>query len=210
MVIGGGAWLAFISLSNALVQTLAPDWVRARVLAIFLLITQGGLAAGSVVWGTIGSRVSVAAALIVSGIATIATTALGLVARLPDTVADISPWNHWPLPALGKNAAPAPDDGPVLVTVEYRVATPHVDRFVKAMEELGRVRRRDGASRWGIFRDVEQPDRYVESFLVTSWAEHLRQHERLTRADSAIEQEVRAHLEESPVIRHLIYAESRD
>src|SRR5262249_52451527 len=143
--------------------------------------TQGGLAAGSVVWGTVGSRVSVAAALTLSGIATVATIALRLVARLPDHVADISPWNHWPLPALGKNAAPGPDDGPVLVTIEYRVAPPDVDAFVKAMEGLGRVRRRDGASRWGIFRDVEQSDRYIESFLVTSWAEHLRQHERLTR-----------------------------
>jgi len=210
MVIGGGAWITFISLPNALVQTLAPDWVRARVLAIFMLITQGGLAAGSVVWGTIGSRVSVDAALILSGMATIATTALGLLARLPDDVADISPWNHWRMPAFGKNVEPGPDDGPVLVTVEYRVAPTNADAFLKAMEAFGRVRRRDGASQWGIFRDVEQPDRYIESFLVTSWAEHLRQHERLTRADSAIEQEVRSHAQDDPVIRHLIYAESGD
>jgi len=78
------------------------------------------------------------------------------------------------------------------------------------MERYGRVRRRDGASRWGIFRDVEQSDRYVESFLVTSWAERLRQHERLTRADSAIEQEVRSHAQEDPIVRHLIYDESGD
>jgi MFS family permease len=210
MVISGGAWITFISLANALVQTLAPDWVRARVLAIFMLITQGGLAGGSVVWGTIGSRVSVDVALILSGIATVATTALGLVARLPDNVADVSPWNHWRMPALVQNAAPGPDDGPVLVTIEYRVAPAQVGAFLDSMERYGRVRRRDGASRWGIFRDVEQSDRYVESFLVTSWAEHLRQHERLTRADRAIEQEVRSHAQEDPIVRHLIYAEPGD
>jgi MFS family permease len=84
MFIGGGAWITFISLANALVQTLAPDWVSARVLGIFILITQGGLAAGSVVWGTVASRASVDAALLIAGLATIATIALGLVARLPD------------------------------------------------------------------------------------------------------------------------------
>jgi MFS family permease len=210
MVIGGGAWITFISVMSALMQTLAPDWVRARVLAIFMLITQGGLAGGSVVWGAIGSRVSVEAALILSGLATIATTALGLVVRLPEEVADVSPWNHWRMPAIVQSAEPGLDEGPVLVTVEYRVTPARVNAFLDAMERFGRVRRRDGASRWGIFRDVEQPDRYVESFLVASWAEHLRQHERLTRADSAIEQEVRSHAQQDPIVHHLIYAESGD
>ena len=210
MVISGGAWIAFISLANGLVQALAPDWVRARVLAIFMLITQGGLAAGSVAWGTIGSRASVNIALILSGIATIATTTLGRLARLPDDVVDVSPWNHDRLPAIMPNAEPGPNDGPVLVTVEYRVAPTDVHAFLNAMERYGRARRRDGASRWGIFRDVQQPDRYVESFLVTSWAEHLRQHERVTRADGAIESEVRSHAQQEPVIRHHIYANSED
>jgi hypothetical protein len=206
MFISGGAWITFISVANGLVQQLAPDWVRARVLAIFMLITQGGLAAGSVVWGTVASRMSVSAALILSGIATIATTTLGLISRLPDDVSDISPWNHWRLPAIDRSAEPGPDEGPVLITVEYRVLPDHVDDFLDAMEGLGRVRRRDGASPWGIFRDMEQPGRYIETFIVTSWAEHLRQHERLTRADSAIEEAVRSHVQHDPVISHLIYA----
>lgn len=42
MLIGGAAWIIFISLLSALVQRLAPDWVRARVLAVFLLAFQGG------------------------------------------------------------------------------------------------------------------------------------------------------------------------
>ena len=210
MAIGGGAWITFISLMSALMQTLAPDWVRARVLAIFMLITQGGLALGSVVWGTIGSRASVDVALILSGLATIASAALGLVARLPEEVADVSPWNHWRMPAIVQSAEPGLDEGPVLVTVEYRVAPASVRAFLREMERYGRVRRRDGASRWGIFRDVEQPDRYVESFVVASWAEHLRQHERVTRADSAIEQEVRRHAKQDPVVHHLIYAQPED
>jgi hypothetical protein len=72
------------------------------------------------------------------------------------------------------------------------------------------VRRRDGASQWGIFRDVEHTDVFFESFLVASWSEHLRQHERLTLADSAVEHAVRSHTQGETVVRHFIYAESDD
>jgi MFS family permease len=208
LFISGGAWITFISLANALVQTLAPDWVRARVLGIFMLITQGGLAAGSVVWGAIGSRASIDAALLAAGLATIATVALGVVARFPDDTPDVSLWNHWRAPVIVGNAAPSLEAGPVLVTVEYRVAPEHARAFLEAMQQYGRVRRRDGASRWGIFRDLKYPDVYLESFVVTSWAEHLRQHERLTRADSDLEQMVRSHADGEPVVRHLVYARS--
>jgi MFS family permease len=207
MVISGGAWITFISLTNALVQTLAPDWVRARVLAIFMLITQGGLAAGSVVWGAVGSRVSVHAAFVWAGVATAATIGLGFVARLPDQTADLSPWNHWHMPVMIEDTAPTPDQGPVLVTLEYDVDRHDANAFLDAIERYGRVRRRDGASQWGVFRDVERPDVYVESFLVTSWAEHLRQHERLTRADGALEEAVLSHARGEPRIRHLVYAQ---
>jgi len=207
MLVSGGAWIIFISLANALVQGLAPDWVRARVLAIFMLVTQGGLAAGSAFWGTVGWRASVDTALLWAGLGTIATTALGLVARLPDSTADVSPWNHWRVPII-QDAAPGLEQGPVLVTVEYRVESQNAKAFLQAMQRYGGVRRRDGASRWGVFRDLEHADVYLETFLVTSWAEHLRQHERLTRGDSELEQRVRSHTRGEPIVRHLIRAES--
>ncbi len=209
MLVSGGAWIAFISLANALVQTLAPDWVRARLLAIFLLVTQGGLAAGSALWGTVATRVSVDAALLWAGLSTIATTALALVARLPDSPGDLSPWNHWRMPVIVEDADPELDQGPVLVTVEYRVEAQHAEAFVSAMQRYGRVRRRDGAFRWGIFRDLERADVYVETFLVASWAEHLRQHERLTRRDQQLEELIAGYARERPAVRHLIYAEPR-
>ena len=121
MLVSGGAWIAFISLANALVQLMAPDWVRARVLAIFMLVTQGGLAAGSALWGTLATRTSIEAAVVSAGLGTIATSALGLWMRLPDTTADVSPWNHWRMPAIVQEMAPGLEQGPVLVTVEYRV-----------------------------------------------------------------------------------------
>jgi MFS family permease len=207
MVIGGAAWLTFISLANALVQRLAPDWVRARVLAIFMLVSQGGLAGGSVVWGALASRVSLEAALLLAGVATIATTALGLVARLPDRVADVTPWAHWRMPVAPDGAAPDLDRGPVLVTVEYRVAPERAELFLRAIQTYGVIRRRDGASEWEIFRDIERPDVYVETFVVSSWAEHLRQHDRLTRGDAEVERELKRYAPGDWPVRHLINAE---
>src|SRR6202030_3356222 len=110
------------------------------------------------------------------------TTGLGLFLRLPDVSIDLTPWNHWRLPPVVDPAAD--EDGPVLVTAEYHVHPERVPEFLKAMHQYGRVRRRDGASRWGICRDLEIADHYLETFIVSSWAAHLRQHDRLTRADS--------------------------
>jgi len=206
MLAGGAAWIVFISLVSALVQSLAPDWVRARVLAVYMLIFQGGMAAGSAIWGATAAREGVQIALLWAGVGTILTAALGLIARLPDTTADVSPWNHWRMPAVIADVAPALADGPVLVTVEYVVDRDRADAFERAMLEYERVRRRDGASSWGIFRDVENPDRYLETFLVSSWAEHLRQHGRLTRADRGLEERLRACTRDTPTVRHLVYA----
>jgi hypothetical protein len=205
MLVGGGAWIIFISLISALVQSLAPDWVRARVLAVFMLVFQGSMAAGSAVWGAVGERKGIPTALLWAGLGTIATTALGLVSRLPDATADLSPWNHWRLPAILKEMGPGLDEGPVLVTVEYVVDRQRVVEFVEAMHQYERVRRRDGASRWGIYHDTEAPDRYVETFLVNSWAEHLRQHDRQTLADRALEDRLRSYVRGDPQVRHLIY-----
>src|SRR5205814_3144034 len=100
MLTAGGAWIVFISLVTALVQKLAPDWVRARVLAVFILVFQGALAAGSAVWGLIGQHAGVSTSLIWAGVGAIATIALGLLWRLPDTTLDVTPWNHWRMPVI--------------------------------------------------------------------------------------------------------------
>jgi MFS family permease len=208
MLVAGAGWIVFISLASALVQGLAPDWARARVLAVFILIFQGGLAAGSAIWGALATRTSLTTAFIAAGLATIGTTALAAIAKLPDREIDLTPWNHWRMPAIIHDAEVALERGLVLITVRYHVAEQHAASFVRAMEEYGRIRRRDGASWWGIFRDVEQADLFVEAFLVTSWAEHLRQHERFTHADREVEAQIRQHVRGEPRVRHLVDAAS--
>jgi MFS family permease len=209
MLVAGAAWILFISLVSALMQTLAPDWVRARVLAVFLLVFQGGLAAGSAVWGVVAARAGIQQALLWAGLGIIASAALGLVARLPDAATDVSPWNHWRMPAVVEDIRPEFDEGPVLVTVEYRVGRDRTAPFLAAIRDYGRLRRRDGAFRWGVYRDLEQADRYVETFLVRSWAEHLRQHERVTKGDREVEERLHTCVSGEPTVRHLVSAASR-
>jgi MFS family permease len=206
MLVGGAAWVVFISLIGALIQNLAPDWVRARVLAIFTLVYMGSYALGTAAWGAVAQRSGVGTALVYAGIGTIVTAAIAFFAPLPDSAADLSPWNHWRVPVvIGKVGADV-EKGPVLVTIEYSVIPKRTAEFVDAMHEFGRVRRRDGAYRWSIFRDTEVADRYLEIFLVNSWAEHLRQHERQTQADRELEERISSYLSGEPMVRHLIDA----
>jgi MFS family permease len=210
MALGGSAWMIFISSLNTMVQRLAPSWVRARVLAVFLLVFQGSAALGSVVWGLVAEHKGVTLALLLSGAGTAASILLRFLVDVPRVDLDLSPWIRGKTPRLVMPADYGPDEGPVLVTVEYRVDPSRAATFLEAVQRLGRLRRRDGATRWGIFRDTETPDHYVETFIVASWAEHLRQHERSVRADQPVREAVHGSAREVSTAHHFIYARPRD
>jgi len=205
MVAGGAGWMVFVSMLNTMVQQLAPSWVRARVLAVFMLVFMGSMALGSVAWGFTAEHLGLDIALVVAGAGAAATILLRFVARLPDVDVDMSVWRHWPAIRSVADLSPDPDDGPVLVTIEYHVEPPQSAAFVEAIHRLGRLRRRDGASQWGIFRDTAAPDRWIETFIVSSWAEHLRQHERAVAADRPVEEGVRRSARAAPAVRHFLY-----
>src|SRR5262249_34930396 len=114
---------------------------------------------------------------------------------------DLTPSMHWPAPIVSRKLEQ--DRGPVLVTVEYRIDPAHRRRFLTALAGVGEERRRDGAYRWGVYEDAADPARFVETFLVESWIEHMRQHERVTNADRVLEREVRRfQLEGEPKVTH--------
>jgi MFS family permease len=206
-LIGGAAWIVFVSLFNVVVLTRTPNWVRARVLAVSMLVFQGAMAAGSATWGALATRTGIHVALICSGIGTIASTVLGIFLKLPEATVDLTPWAHWRVPTPVIEDPDVADAGPILVTVEYRVAPDQVESFIQAIYEYGRIRRRDGAYEWGVFRDIENAELYLEIFLVDSWAEHLRQHERTIAGDRAIEERVFSHARGTPAVRHLVNAD---
>jgi hypothetical protein len=143
--------------------------------------------------------------MVLAGAGTAASIFLRLFAVLPRADLDVSPWIRGKTPRLLTITDYDPDDGPVLVTVKYRVDASRASAFLEAVQRLGRLRRRDGATRWGIFRDTETPDSYVETFVVASWAEHLRQHERAVQADQPVREAVHGSAREA-TIHHYVYA----
>jgi hypothetical protein len=207
MLAGGAAWIVFISLFNVLILNHAPEWVRARVLAVSMLVFQGAMAAGSAAWGALAIRTGIHAALMWAGVGTMVSALTGLFLKLPDATVDLTPWIHWRLPTVLNQDPAAADVGPIMVTIEYFVDLERVPGFITAIYKYERIRRRDGAYQWGVFRDLEDPDRYLEIFLVNSWAEHLRQHERLTGADRALEEQVESYIRGKSTVRHLVAAE---
>jgi MFS family permease len=207
IAVGGAAWTAVMSLTSTVMQNVAPDWVRARAQAVFMLVYMGAWAGGSAFWGYVAGHRGTHFSFLAAAIGTAASPLLVFISRLPDKAANLAAWDHWSKPMLMGEAAL--DKGPVLVTVEYEIEAKDAEEFLAALEKFSRVRRRDGASRWGVYYDTEHPTRYLETFVVESWAEHLRQHTRLTQADREVEQRLHRFERTPNKVRHFIYARSK-
>jgi MFS family permease len=199
----GGAWIAVMSSLNSGMQLALPNWVRARGLAYYLVVFHGAQALGAIIWGVVADRSSATVALLIAAGVLAIGTLLGLRTPMPDTSKlDRTLSTHWPAPQL--TFTPDATDGPVLVTVTYRVSEGSAMDFTHAMQGVGRSRRRTGALRWELFRDGSDPTRFVESYLLGTWAEHVRQHEnRLTGADRRFEEQAKRFALGEPEVAHL-------
>lgn len=205
---GGIAWIALLSTFNVAAQTATAAWVRARVLGVYMLAFFGGFAIGSAMWGWIAGRAGISLTLLIAAVGLVAGLATGIRFKLRCSEnLDLTPSAHWPEPKV--QAEPEAQAGPVLVTIEYEIDPNDADAFTEAAQALGEIKRRDGAFYWNLFRDTAEPGRFVETFIVDSWAEHERQHGRLTKADREMEERVqRFHLGKLPLkISHFIAAE---
>lgn len=187
LVLAGLAWTTVASTLQAELQLFLPAWVRARGLAVYMVVFTGSQAAGALVWGLIAQHVSLEAGLLVPAAVMLVGAVAGLFLSVPETGhLDREPAVYWSEPRLA--IEPEPDGGPVLVAVYYTVAPERETGFLAVMDDLRRSRMRTGASRWELYRDGERPERFTEMFSVPSWEEHLRQHEgRLTAADREAE-----------------------
>jgi hypothetical protein len=199
----GFAWTTAFTTTNVAAQATLASWVRARGMGLYMLVLTGGLAIGSAFWGVMANW-SLAGAHAVAALVTVAGIVIGQQYRLARIAhVDVSPVD-WVEPVV--TLTPRPDDGPVLVTVTYRVPHDAADEFLTLMKDVEQHRRRTGAYQWGLFRDLALPDRYVETFHVDSWAEHLRQHARDTVASDARFESVRQLVEGTIEAEHLVSA----
>jgi predicted MFS family arabinose efflux permease len=202
-LIAGFSWIIVMTTLFVSAQVALPDWVRGRGLAIFLTAYFGAMTLGSAVWGKVASMEGLSTALYLAA----AGAALGMIVtvriRLQTAAAlDLTPSMHWRTPVFVHRVED--DEGPILLTIDYRIDPKDRAPFLALMHEIGLERKRDGAYAWGVFEDTEVSGRIVETFLIQSLLElkHLRT--RVTVADRMIEDKARAFLKEPPKVTFLI------
>jgi MFS family permease len=202
-LLAGSCWITAVSSLNVSAQYALPDWVRGRGLAIYVTTFSGAMALGSTLWGELARIIGLSTTLF-------AAAACALLAIPPTRrwklympgASDLAPSMHWPAPIV---TGQIPDEaGPVLVSIEYAVFANQREPFLDALDRLSAQRLRDGAYAWGVFEDTAERGKFIETFLVESWLEHLRQHERVTRADHAVEEHLHSFLISEPITRHLV------
>jgi MFS family permease len=180
---GGMAWILALSTLNSIYQASLPNWVKARGMGFYLILFQGGTAIGSAVMGIAAGQAGLSPTLLAAAIGLVLGPLLGLRAPFQAIAPDeLLPAGDWPAPALADDRAPS---GPVMVTVEYWPREELRESFLAELYDARFSRRRTGASSWRMWRDSSDTSRFLEQFVVGSWQEHLRQHERVSARDRA-------------------------
>jgi len=211
MVLLGMAWISVANSLTVAAQVAMPDWVRARGMSIYQMALMGGAAVGSLLWGQVASWLDVRGAVIaaaVSGVAVLALTRRLSVEGGADL--DFSPVSTRTAPEPAQHIAP--EEGPVMVTLEYQIDPDRAEAFAEVMQRTRRARLRQGALSWGLFRDVALPGRYVEYFVDENWLEHQRRLERFTAFDAELrEQRMAFHIgPDLPTLRRYVADASLD
>jgi MFS family permease len=193
LALGGAAWMSVMTTFNTATQTSAPPWVKARAVAMHTLCSLGAFALGSALWGALSGIASLDTALYAAA----ASMAAGALLARPfplrmGEAREVTPVVMWDDFRVADE--PAPEAGPVAVEIGYRVCADQVPAFLDAVSQLRASRRRDGATFWRVYRDLADSTRYVERFIVTSWADYLRQRARGTLADQEAENRLREFL----------------
>ncbi|HVF64275.1 MAG TPA: MFS transporter [Casimicrobiaceae bacterium] len=205
MMAAGMAWISVTNSLTVAAQMGLPDWVRARGMSIVQMSIMGGTAIGAAVWGQVASLTSVRTSLVLAAACALASIVLLRRYRVGGRAEeDLTPAGVWTTPEL---AIPVePEQGPVLVTVEYHIDPARKDDFVALMRESRRIWLSNGLLAWELFHDVADAGHYIEHLIDESWAEYVRRNERVTSAYYALrEQKLAFHVrDEAPILRRFV------
>lgn len=207
-LLAGASWITVLTSFNVSAQMALPNWVRARGLAVYMMVFFGSMAAGATVWGQVADLLGIPVTLCVASAFLLLLIPVTRHARLgAGEEMDLTPSNYWPSPIISDDLDNNNDDrGPVMVTIDYCIEPADETKFLNAVHELSNERYRDGAYEWGVYQNIEDEKQWTEWFLLSSWQEHLRQHERVTEHDKTIQEKLhRLHKGEGkPTVRHLL------
>lgn len=186
MAAAGAAFMLYIALLNVAVQLSAPRWVTARAIACFQSTLTGGIALGAWMWGGATAHWGLMIALIVSGVALMATPLVGLLIPMPrvsERDAEMVDVTNEPEVALALTAR----SGPIVIEMDYQVDPAVAREFYNVMLKLQLARLRNGAFDWSISRDIADPSLWTERFHCPTWADYLRLRSRLTHSDRELQ-----------------------
>jgi MFS family permease len=207
MGIGGVAYITIISKFYTIGIKSAPKWIGARVLAVYLLILNGGLAVGSVIWGsmanTLGIQITLSVASLALGVTILAKKRYNT--TLLDELDFTPSGDHWSLPPDLSIDLPQ-NDNQVLITIDYKIDPKLSNEFEKSVRELGRILKSEGMAYWELFQDTADIGHYVEIRIADTWTDHMRQHERVTKNVQIMEDKIRLLLKDGPkpIVSHYI------
>jgi predicted MFS family arabinose efflux permease len=203
---GGVAYITILSKLYTIGIKSAPKWIGARVLAVYLLILNGGLVVGSVIWGTIANAFGIPITLSVASLALGAT----IIARKRYSITfvddlDFTPASHWSFPPQLPVDSPG-SDAEALITIEYNIDPKLSDEFEQSVRELGRILKSEGMAYWELFQDPTYIGHYIEIRIADTWTDHMRHHERVTKNVQIMEDRIRALLKDGPqpIVSHYI------
>jgi MFS family permease len=198
MLVAGAAWIAVANSLTVGAQMVLPDWVRARGMSIYQMALMGGTAVGAAWWGWVATLSSVRASLVGAALAAVACLWLMRDLRVGGRAdEELTPARLWTAPEL---AIPVePDQGPVLVTVEYHIDPARKAEFVEVMRESRRVWLSNGLLAWELFDDISDPRCVIEHLVDESWAEYVRRNERVSSSYNLLrERKLAFHQGDSP------------
>ena len=207
MGIGGVAYITIISKFYTIGIKSAPRWIGARVLAVYLLILNGGLAVGSVIWGsmanTLGIQITLSVASLALGVTILAKKRYNT--TLLDDLDFTPSGDHWSLPPE-LSIDPSQSDDQVLITIDYKIDPKLSNEFEKSVRELGQILKSEGMANWELFQDTTDIGHYIEIRIADTWTDHMRQHERVTKNVQIMEDKIRALLKDGPkpIVSHYI------
>jgi MFS family permease len=191
LLLAGAGWVLALATFNVAVQLSAPRWVVGRALSLYQMAAFGGIAGGSWLWGVVAERESIMFSLLACAAVLFACAAFGAWRPLAQSKdLDLDPLRDWQEP---QTAVPVvPRTGPVVITIEYVIRKEDEMRFLVAMSERRRIRRRDGALNWRLLRDLSEPEVWIERYETPTWLDYLRLNSRMTRNDAVVPESLRA------------------